>query len=74
VGYGGRRAPLPAGPCGTALGPCRHAPWRQAPTAVPRDGMAIYIFFKNFFQIKNTFNLFKKQQIDKCKHNQKIIS
>jgi hypothetical protein len=41
---GGRRAPLAAGPRGTALGPCHPAPRRQAPTVVPPGGKAIFIF------------------------------
>jgi hypothetical protein len=74
VGYGGRRAPLAARPRGTAPGPCRPTPQRQGPTAVPRGDKTIFIFLILHFHFLNTFNLFKKQQTDKCKHNHKIIS
>jgi hypothetical protein len=43
VGYGGKRAPLAAGPRGTAT----------SPAAVPRDGKAIFIFF--IFKTLSTF-------------------
>jgi hypothetical protein len=36
---------------------CRwhRAPRRQAPTVVPRDGQAIFIFFKNIFKTLLSF-------------------
>jgi hypothetical protein len=52
MGYGGSRAPLAVGLRGTVPGPCRRAPQRQTPIAVPRGGKTIFFFI---FKILLTF-------------------
>jgi hypothetical protein len=76
MGHSGRITLLAAGRRGRARGPCRPAPWRQVPTAVPRGVSSFYIFFS--FPFLTHFYLFKNNKlisvsiITREYHNQRV--